>query len=160
MRGYGWVILVVVGLFQRGKEDSEATGDRVAGASAGAEELGAPVGRLSELPLPQRAAELMSAIAPALEQADDYPGMRALLGALLPDDADWMKWSPQQRAVWLSLELSLQEAFQALVLTRLLIRRESQYKGATDVTYALGPDGREAHDRGDVAEVVARRLPD
>jgi hypothetical protein len=86
--------------------------------------------------------------------------MRALLGSLLPDDADWMNWSPQQRDAWLSLELALQEAFQALVLARMLIRRESQYKGATDVTYALGPDGRAAHSRGDVADVVARRLPD
>ncbi len=102
----------------------------------------------------------MSAIGPALEQVDDYPGMPALLGSLLPDDADWMNWSPQQRAAWLSLELALQEAFQALVLARMLIRRENQYKGATDVTYALGPDGRAAQSRGDVAEVVARRLPE
>jgi hypothetical protein len=101
----------------------------------------------------------MSAIAPTLEQVDDYPGMRTLLGALLPEDADWMNWSPEQRAAWLSLELALQEAFQALVLTRMVIRRESQYKGATDVTYALGPDGRAAYSGGDVAEVVARRLP-
>lgn len=112
------------------------------------------------MPLPQRAAELMNAIAPALEQVDDYPGMRALIGSLLPDDADWMNWSPQQRADWLLLELALQEAFQALVLARMLIRRESQYKGATDVTYALGQDGRLAQSRGDVSEVVARRLPD
>jgi hypothetical protein len=47
-----------------------------------------------------------------------------------------------------------------LVLTRMLIRRESEYKGATDVTYALGPDGRAAQSRGDVAEIVTRRLPD
>ncbi len=47
-----------------------------------------------------------------------------------------------------------------LVLTRMLVRRETQYRGATDVTYALGPDGRAAQSRGDVAEVVARRLPD
>ncbi|HEY1522234.1 MAG TPA: hypothetical protein VGF70_04405 [Solirubrobacteraceae bacterium] len=71
-----------------------------------------------------------------------------------------MSWSPEQRASWLALELALQEAFQALVLTRMLIRRESQYKGATDVTYALGPDGRAAQSRGEVAEVVARRLPE
>jgi hypothetical protein len=140
-----------VGLFQRGGDDS---------GTADAAELTASVDRLSGLPLPQRAAELMSAIAPALEQVDDYPGMRALVGSLLPDDADWMSWSPEQRTAWLSLELALQEAFQALVLARMLIRRESQYKGATDVTYALGPDGRAAQGRGDVAEVVARRLPD
>lgn len=154
------MILVAVGLFQRGKEDSVATGDPVAETPAGADQCTTSVERLSGLPLAQRAAELMSAIAPALEQADDYPGMRTLIGSLLPDDSDWMKWSAHQRTDWLSLELNLQEAFQALVLTRMLIRRESQYKGATDVTYALGPDGRAAQSRGDVAEVVARRLPD
>jgi hypothetical protein len=97
----------------------------------------------------------MSTIAPALEHVDDYPGMQALVGALLADDADRMNWSPQQRFAWLSLELSLREAFQALVLTRMLIRRESQYKGGTDVTYALGPDGRAAQSRGDVASETA-----
>jgi hypothetical protein len=85
--------------------------------------------------------------------------MRTLLTPWLPD-ADWMSWSPEQRATWLSLELVLQEAFGVLVLTRMLIRRENQYKGATDVTYALGPDGRAAQGRGDVAQVVGRRLPD
>jgi hypothetical protein len=54
----------------------------------------------------------------------------------------------------------LQEAFQALELARMLIRRESEYQGATEITYALGPDGRSALSRGDVAQVVSRRLPD
>ena len=72
----------------------------------------------------------------------------------------WTNWSPEQRATWFSLELVLQEAFQVLVLTRMLIRRESEYKGATDVTYAVGPDGRAAQIRGDVAEIVTRGLPD
>ena len=60
----------------------------------------------------------------------------------------------------LSLALILREAFQALVLTRMVIRQEQTYKGATWVTYVNGPDGLAALDRGDVADVVARRLPD
>jgi hypothetical protein len=114
---------------------------------------------MSRLSLPVRAAELLTTIAPAIEQTDDYMGMRVLLAPWLPD-SDWMSWSPEQRATWFSLELILQEAFGVLVLTRMLIRRESQHKGATDVTYALGPDGRASLSRKDVAEVVARRLPD
>jgi hypothetical protein len=101
----------------------------------------------------------MSTVAPAIEQLDHYQGMAALLAPLLPDGG-WMKWSPEQRGTWFSLQLHLQEAFQALVLTRMLIRRESQARYGTDVTYAIGPDGRDAQSRGDVAEVVGRRLPD
>jgi hypothetical protein len=73
---------------------------------------------------------------------------------------DWMSLSESQRRNWLGLELMLREAFQALVLARLLIRQEQTYKGATWVTYANSPDGRAALSRGDVADVVARRLPD
>jgi hypothetical protein len=70
-----------------------------------------------------------------------------------------MNWTPEQRETWFSLELVLQEAFGVLVLTRMVIRRETDYKGATNVTYVLGPDGRASQTREDVAEVVARRLP-
>jgi hypothetical protein len=147
-----------MGLFHRSDEDSDAT---VAGAgtSAGADQVAAAFDRISRLSLPERAAELLNTIAPAIGQSDDYLGMRALLVPWLPD-SDWTNWSPEQRATWFSLELVLQEAFQVLVLTRMLIRRESEYKGATDVTYAVGPDGRAAQIRGDVAEIVTRRLPD
>jgi hypothetical protein len=148
-----------LGFFQRSHEDADTTPAQVADPSVGADQVAAALDRISRLSLSERAAELLNTVAPAIEQVDDYLGMRALLAPLLPD-ADWMNWSPEQRATWFSLELLLQEAFQVLVLTRMLIRRETQYKGATDVTYALGPDGRAAQGRGDVAEVVARRLPD
>ena len=46
------------------------------------------------------------------------------------------------------------------MLARLLIRQEQTYKGATWVTYVNSPDGRAALGRGDVAAVLARRLPD
>lgn len=148
-----------MGLFHRPDEGSDLTGPEPVPPSAAADQVAATFDRISEQPLPERAAELLNTIAPAIQVADEYVGMRVLLAPWLPD-SDWMNWSPEQRATWFSLELVLQEAFQALVLTRMLIRRESEYHGATSVTYMLGPDGRAAQSRGDVAEVVARRLPD
>jgi len=148
-----------MGLFYRSDEGSDITGTAPATPSAVADQVAATFDRISEQPLPERAAELLNTIAPAMQQADDYLGMRVLLAPWLPDSG-WTSWSPEQRATWFSLELVLQEAFQVLVLTRMLVRRESDYRGATGVTYVLGPDGRAAQTRGDVAEVVARRLPD
>ena len=46
------------------------------------------------------------------------------------------------------------------MLGRMVIRQEQTYKGATWVTYVNSPDGRAALERGDVADVAARRLPD
>jgi hypothetical protein len=148
-----------VGLFQRSKEDTIADQRSVPDLSTDADQVASTHEQLSGLQVPERAAEVLARIAPAIEQADDYMGMRALLARWLPD-ADWMKWSPEQRATWFSLELILQEAFQALEFARMLIRRESEYKGATAITYALSPDSRAALSRGDVAQVVARRLPE
>ncbi len=148
-----------MGLFHQSDEGSDLTGARPAAPSAAADQVAAAFDRISEQPLSERAAELLNTIAPAIRQADESLGMRVLLAPWLPDSG-WMNWSPEQRATWFSLELVLQEAFQVLVLTRMLIRRESEYRGATSVTYVLGPDGRAAQSRGDVAEIVARRLPD
>jgi hypothetical protein len=146
-----------MGLFHRSDED--ATVPESTGPATVPDQVAATFDSISRLSLPERAAELLVTIGPAIEQADDYHGMQALLTPWLPD-SEWLNWSPEQRETWYSLQLVLQEAFQVLVLTRMLIRRESQYKGATDVTYALGPDGRASQSRGDIAEVVARRLPD
>ena len=154
-----WLYSRPVGLFHRSDEDSGATVAGAAETAAEADRIAATLHRVSRLSLPERAAELLTAIAPAIEQTDDYMRMQVLLAPWLPD-SDWMNWSPAQRATWFSLELILQEAFQVLMLTRMLIRRESQYKGATDITYALGPDARAALSRGDAAEIVTRRLPD
>ena len=148
-----------MGLFHYSDEGSDLPATGAAGASTVPDQVAAVFESISRLSLPERAAELLITIAPAIEQADDYRGMQALLSPWLPD-SDWMNWTPEQRETWFSLELVLQEAFGALVLTRMLIRRETDYKGATNVTYALGPDGRASQSRGDVAEVVARRLPD
>lgn len=85
--------------------------------------------------------------------------MDQALAPLLPE-TDWSALSQQQRTDWTSLALILREAFQVLVLTRMLVRQEQTYKGATWVTYVNSPDGRAALGRRDVADVVARRLPD
>ena len=153
------VTLPTMGLFNRSDEGSDLPAASAAGTFTVADQVAATFESISRLSLPERAAEVLITIAPAIEQADDFRGMQALLASWLPD-SDWMNWTPEQRETWFSLELVLQEAFGVLVLTRMLIRRESEYRGGTTVTYALGPDGRASQSREDVAEIVARRLPD
>jgi hypothetical protein len=120
-----------MGLFQRSTAGAHAGGASVPDSSADADHVARARDHFSALPVPERAAEILVMIGPAIEQADDYMGMRQLLAPWLPD-ADWTNWPAQQRTSWFSLELDLQEAFQALELARMLIRRESPYKGATD----------------------------
>jgi hypothetical protein len=107
--------------------------------------------------VPQRAAEILEKATASIEQ--DALAMDQLLAPWLPE-SDWAALSPQQRENWLSLAAMLREAFQALVLARMVIRQEQSYKGATWVTYVNSPDGLVALSRGEVADVVARRLPD
>jgi hypothetical protein len=54
------------------------------------------------------------------------------------------------------------EGFQALVIARLVVGEEQHTNkwGAGDILYTLTRDGKAAVAQGDVAEVVARRLPD
>jgi len=105
----------------------------------------------------ERAAEILEQVTESIEE--DGLAMDQLLARWLPE-SDWTALSVEQRTSWLSLQLLLREAFQALVLTRMVIRQEQSYKGATWVTYVNSPDGHAAVGRGDVAAVVARRLPD
>ena len=58
------------------------------------------------------------------------------------------------------LRVTLAEALNALVIARLLINWDRGSSGGSVIQYAVSPDGRAAVERGDVAEVVARRLPD
>ena len=145
--------LALMPLFHRSEDDpgSDSTG------TSGTDRVSTTLARFSALSLPQRAAELLATVTSSLEE--DALAMDQALAPLLPD-SDWMALSPQQRTDWTSLALILREAFQVLVLTRLLIRQEQSYKGATWVTYINSPDGRAALGRQDVADVVARRLPD
>jgi hypothetical protein len=55
----------------------------------------------------------------------------------------------------------LEATFQALELSRLICRSESTTNHLGTVTgYTITADGKSALQRGDVADVVLRRLPD
>jgi len=146
-----------VPLFRRSQDDPSAATTGAAGGAAEADQVGTALGHLSALSVPQRAAEILEKVAASIDE--DALAMDQLLAPWLPE-SDWMALSAEQRKNWTSLALVLREAFQALVLTRMVIRQEQSYKGATWVTYVNSPDGRAALARGDVAHVVARRLPD
>jgi hypothetical protein len=143
----------VVPLFHRSEDDP---GPSSAGGSD-SDRVGTALAHFSALSVPQRAAELLENFTASLDE--DALAMDQALAPWLPE-TDWAALSDQQRTEWLSLAVILREAFQALVLSRMLIRQEQSYKGATWVTYVNSPDGRAALDRQDVADVVARRLPD
>src|SRR4051794_29946467 len=140
-------------MFRRSHEDPVDPPARVAPTDLVAFGLA----HFTPLSVPQCAAEILTDATAALDQ--DALAMDQLLAAWLPA-SDWMALSTKQREDWGALSLILREAFQALVLARMLIRQEQTYKGATWVTYVNSPDGRAALARGDVADVVARRLPD
>jgi hypothetical protein len=78
-----------VGLFQRSHEDADTTPAQVADPAVGADQIAAGFDRISRLSLSERAAELLNTVGTAIEQADDYLGMRARLAPLLPG-SDWM----------------------------------------------------------------------
>jgi hypothetical protein len=127
--------------------------------------------RYRAMPVPERAAEVMAAFAPALaerfEAATWKQGMvprdttgALLLELLIPSARRPDKLSPEQWRAMYELRVTLAEAVNALVAARLLIDWDAGGSGGSLIKYAVSPDGRAAVDRGDVAEVVARRLPD
>ena len=127
--------------------------------------------RYRAMPVPERAAEVLATIAPALAESFDKATwkqglgprdtqgtmLRALLnpGARRPD-----KLSPEQWRAQHELDVTLAEALNALVLARLVINWDSGSSGGAVIQYAVSPDGLAAIERGDVAEVVRRRLLD
>jgi hypothetical protein len=135
-------------LFRHSRDqDPAASSD---GATPAAPDLGASVQHFRELTVPQRAAEVLAGIEP--------PGVRGrrmadVLSRWVPDLED----PPDD---WFELQRLLLEAFQALELSRLVMRYEPfSNKWETDNRYVISPDGLTALERGDVAEVVTRRLP-
>jgi hypothetical protein len=87
--------------------------------------------------------------------------MSKLLEPWDPPVGHYRALSEQEQAGFRALEQSLYEGFQALVLARLVVRIESSGPNKiTLVRYAQSADGLAALERGDVAEVVARRLAD
>jgi hypothetical protein len=142
-----------VPLFRHSQDDPGSSSS----GTSNTDRVGTALAHFSALSVPVRAAEVLENVAASLDE--DALAMDQLLAPLLPE-TDWMAMSPQQRNDWTSLALILREAFQVLVLTRMLIRQEQTYKGATWTTYVNSPDGRAALGRRDVSDVVARRLPD
>ncbi len=144
-------------LFRHDENDPAAAPAGPSGTQAEADYVGRALGYFSGLSVPQRAAGILAKVTSSLEE--DSLAMDQILAGWLPG-SDWMAMPVEERRDWLALAQLLREAFQALVLARMLIRQEQTYKGATWVTYVNSPDGRAALAGGDVAGVVARGLPD
>ena len=127
--------------------------------------------RYRTMPVPERAAEVMATIAPALPASFDKATWkqgigpadtegRSLLALLIPSARRPDKLSPEQWRAMYELKVTLAEALNALAIARLLINWDGYVSGGSDINYAVSPEGLAALERGDVAEVVARRLPD
>jgi hypothetical protein len=147
-----------------------------AGADEGWQEMPATVwddarDRYRAMPLPERAADVMATIAPALAESFHAATWKqgigprdtegdSLVALLIPSARRPDKLSPEQWRARHELHVTLAEALNALVIARLLINWDAGSSGGSVIKYAVSPDGLAAVERGDVAEVVARRLPD
>jgi hypothetical protein len=138
-------------------------------STASGDPVGAAFEHLVSMPLHERAAVVLAEAAPAINaawDAVDWSGimgpsrtnMNDLLEPLVPQVL-YKDLSPEQRRKLASLRVVLAEAFQALVLARMLIRQDPSGNLYSEARYTNSPDGLAALERGDVAEVVARRLP-
>ena len=129
-------------------------------AAAGGPDYDAALRHFGALSLPQRAAEVLQGISPAL--GTRRSGMDQLLSPWCPVSMTGLPAdAPPRPDGWWALRHVLLEALQALELARLVLRQEDTNNHVGTVTgYELAPDGKAALERGDFAEVVARRLPD
>jgi hypothetical protein len=127
--------------------------------------------RYRAMPVPERAAEVLARVAVALGESLDTATWKqgigprgtegdSLLALLIPSPRRPDKLSPEQWRARHELLVTLAEALNALVIARLLINWDAGSSGGSVIKYAVSPDGLAALERGDVAEVVARRLPD
>lgn len=156
-------------LFGRSESTSGEADLEGSGSTAGEDPIGPALERFAGLPLAERAAEVLAVVAPAIAaawDAVDWNGwelpkgtdMNHLLEPLIPPFKA-KNLSAENRMNLARLRVTLAEAFQALVLARLLIRQDPSGSINSEAAYANSPDGLEALERGDVAAVVARRLP-
>ena len=123
--------------------------------------------RYRAMPVPERAALVLATVAPAIAESLEQYGWNGvghpkasegyLTGLFYPNvGIRYDRLSAEQHHARHDFEVTLSEAFHALVLARLLIPYYYQH----DVPlYSVSPEGLAALERGDVAEVVARRLP-
>jgi hypothetical protein len=143
-------------MFHRSKDEAGDPGD--APAPDLWQQIETTLAQLRALTLVERSAHLFSAIADDISASDHRPQMSSLLAPWLPDFG--MKYTPEQWDEWFDLQLLLAEAFQVLVLTRLLVRREEADRWGTVVGYTMSADGHAALNAGNSADVIKRRLPD
>ena len=142
-----------VPLFGHGKHESGESGQD----SPAAPDSDALLVHLSQLTLAQRAAEVLKGISTEIA-----PGERSAMDRLFNP---WLPYSGQYSAEdhpnsWYTLKYLLAETFQALELSRMVFRIDESGGGDLMSYYAISSDGAAALQRGDVAEIVARRLPD
>jgi hypothetical protein len=134
----------------RDDDDQPADGGR-----SGMPDTDALLAHFTQLPLAQRAAGLLASLASQLPQGE-RSSMDELLSPWLPG-----QYTADDRPdSWYTLRYVLAEAFQALELARMVFRIDESPHGPTINYYAISSDGAAALNRGDVAAVVARRLPD
>ncbi len=145
-------------MFHKSKHQPDEGGAGDAQAPDLWQQIEATLAEQRALTLTECAAQLFSHIAPDISASDQRAQMSSLLAKWVPDFG--MKYTPAQWDEWHDLQLLLQEAFQVLVLTRLLVRREGADRFGTDVAYSLSGDGRAAFQAGNAADVIKRRLPD
>lgn len=147
-------------LFHHQQSDDPAgdAGETPAAAAQGPD-YDAALAHFSALTVPQRAAEVLAGISSMLGGSGS--GMDQLLGLWCPVSTSGLAADdPPRPDGWWALRHVLLEAFQALELSRLVMRQEDSTNHWGTVTgYELSPDGKAALERGDVADVVARRLP-
>jgi hypothetical protein len=131
-----------------GPEDADQAGWQADNAR-----LDGLIDRLTALSSAQLAAELLEAADRADTKWARMPQYVDLISGER-GDGDTEKFATV-RKLWA-------EGFQALVIARLLALDEQATNkwGAGDIYDFVTRDGRAALDRGDVADVVARRLPD
>jgi len=145
-------------MFNRSK-DKPGDGDTGGAPAADLwQQIEATLTEVRALSLVQRATWLLSNISTNVQASDQRAQMSSLLAKWVPDFG--MDYTPDQWDEWHDLQLLLQEAFQVLVLTRLLVRREGADRFGTVVGYTLSADGAAALGAGNAAEVITRRLPD
>jgi hypothetical protein len=136
-------------------EDQAADGGSTPAAAAEPPDFDALLAHFTGLPLAQRAAEVLTGIASELPHGE-RSAMDRLFTPWLAD-----QYTAKDRPdSWYALKYVLAEAFQALELGRMLFRIDETPGGDMMSYYAISADGAEALKRGDVAEVLGRRLPE
>jgi hypothetical protein len=139
-------------LFGHSKQKDEAT-NQAASASPDFDGL---LQHFRELPLAQRAAEVLKGISSQLPHGE-RSAMDRLFDPWLPYDGQYT--AEDHPDSWYALKYVLAETFQALELARMVFRIDESARGDFMSYFGITSDGAEALERGDVAEVVDRRLP-